>query len=858
MSFRRMLIVLILGLFSIPNAREAESILDDDVRSKMTTGDCYVASGEQAGDTLRYVFWDYILVHSNLNKSRCVVLDNLPFSGYYKVSVIAMYSENLNEDMEEYQFVVDDDTAGVFDADGNYRGVVVPDQNSPDPDVKRTGVEVARKKIIKPKDDYIYVRNDHGYVYFDKDISSLHFLAGAQFVAGGQHDAVGFYAVEVIPPPHVIKEPPFTAGTSNTIEWKPLTDGVVTQEVYKFDNTSLAKSPSRMPLQHTTTTQGSDFTAKFEGLLDKHEYGYFVEALLTNGQTVRSCTTYSTQDASPPSAVKIGSISSFANKDVTIMWNAAVDDGSGVHYYLIVRSEDNGDAKVAVIDTVWVKDRCDAGENFDYCITDEIADVAVPNKVFTYRIDAVDNVGNVSSGIESDIVMQVPPPGLITDPPLVDGQYYKGATITLVADINSLTQPEYHEILFQIARDNQDFFDTETGPDKHFFETTWISISTNDTVVVAEIDLTNGGQNDLNFINGHNYYCRAQLRDLQKNYSAWSTVLRVVPDCFKPSDVSSLTATTVVNEDETDGFIEVKWQGVRDFVSGVDSFYVYRKTSVTDTFTFVDATADSFYHDSFESIGRNGLITYKIGSVDNVGNSRGTRDKKFTESNFQASAFSRTALTCTIIAKDPSVVDGIETTENPDITLRCNFKHFDQQDSIKFVLQLNDVEGGILKLDYGSKDKLSYTLPEPPDSVSLDIFLYKIRVKALFPNKSVSIWSEPAYIQYHFRDGSSQNVLVRDHELMTANYPNPFNPSTSIFYTIEYDSQVAVEIYNVQGQKIKILTNEFKNKGEHSVLWNGDNEAGRAVSSGIYYYKIQFEDANKQSKSIVKRMLLIK
>ena len=92
----------------------------------------------------------------------------------------------------------------------------------------------------------------------------------------------------------------------------------------------------------------------------------------------------------------------------------------------------------------------------------------------------------------------------------------------------------------------------------------------------------------------------------------------------------------------------------------------------------------------------------------------------------------------------------------------------------------------------------------------------------------------------------------------TVNHPNPFNPSTTIMYSLNDDSYVTVEIYNIQGRRIKTLTNEFKTKGTHSVLWNGDNNAGVAVSSGIYYYKINVEGQDMKRHSVVKRMLLMK
>lgn len=70
------------------------------------------------------------------------------------------------------------------------------------------------------------------------------------------------------------------------------------------------------------------------------------------------------------------------------------------------------------------------------------------------------------------------------------------------------------------------------------------------------------------------------------------------------------------------------------------------------------------------------------------------------------------------------------------------------------------------------------------------------------------------------------------------NYPNPFNPETTIHYTITKQSPVKVEIFDVKGQRITTLINQFQNPGPKSVLWNGQNHQGKKVSSGIYFYKI--------------------
>ena len=80
------------------------------------------------------------------------------------------------------------------------------------------------------------------------------------------------------------------------------------------------------------------------------------------------------------------------------------------------------------------------------------------------------------------------------------------------------------------------------------------------------------------------------------------------------------------------------------------------------------------------------------------------------------------------------------------------------------------------------------------------------------------------------------------------NYPNPFNPSTTIEFNLPEATQVRIDIFNVMGQKVETIINKDMNAGSHKVEWNASG-----VASGIYYYKVQANGVQE-----VKRMILIK
>ncbi|MDP7609581.1 MAG: T9SS type A sorting domain-containing protein, partial [Candidatus Marinimicrobia bacterium] len=70
------------------------------------------------------------------------------------------------------------------------------------------------------------------------------------------------------------------------------------------------------------------------------------------------------------------------------------------------------------------------------------------------------------------------------------------------------------------------------------------------------------------------------------------------------------------------------------------------------------------------------------------------------------------------------------------------------------------------------------------------------------------------------------------------NYPNPFNPSTTIQYHLNQKSTVNISVYNLSGQEIRQLADSNLDPGQHSVSWDGKDEKGVAVGSGMYFYRL--------------------
>ncbi len=114
--------------------------------------------------------------------------------------------------------------------------------------------------------------------------------------------------------------------------------------------------------------------------------------------------------------------------------------------------------------------------------------------------------------------------------------------------------------------------------------------------------------------------------------------------------------------------------------------------------------------------------------------------------------------------------------------------------------------------------------------------------------------SGTAYIFHNDELGLEEEVIPHSTPQLS-NYPNPFNPSTTISFNLQEEGEIKLEIYNIKGQKVKTLI-AFPNGGlgtRDSVTWNGTDENNQPVSSGIYFYKL---NVNGKTEAVKKCLLL--
>ncbi|MCK4695612.1 MAG: T9SS type A sorting domain-containing protein [Candidatus Cloacimonetes bacterium] len=136
---------------------------------------------------------------------------------------------------------------------------------------------------------------------------------------------------------------------------------------------------------------------------------------------------------------------------------------------------------------------------------------------------------------------------------------------------------------------------------------------------------------------------------------------------------------------------------------------------------------------------------------------------------------------------------------------------------------------------------------------SSDLFVAGISIADTF------LYSTDGFLsKFHLENSSVNNNSISSDDIFNINnFPNPFNPETTISFDIAQTSSfVTLVIYNIKGQKVKTLINDSASQlsaGQHSVTWNGTDDNNKPVSSGIYFCKLKAGDFQK-----VKKMVLIK
>ena len=108
------------------------------------------------------------------------------------------------------------------------------------------------------------------------------------------------------------------------------------------------------------------------------------------------------------------------------------------------------------------------------------------------------------------------------------------------------------------------------------------------------------------------------------------------------------------------------------------------------------------------------------------------------------------------------------------------------------------------------------------------------------------------YLKYkHVNSDTLQAAIKPIAWSLSQNYPNPFNPSTTIRFSLLSSSYVTLEVFNILGQKVRTLVNEDLTAGYKQINWDGTNQNGQPVSSGIYFYRLKTDSFSETKKMVL-------
>jgi hypothetical protein len=144
----------------------------------------------------------------------------------------------------------------------------------------------------------------------------------------------------------------------------------------------------------------------------------------------------------------------------------------------------------------------------------------------------------------------------------------------------------------------------------------------------------------------------------------------------------------------------------------------------------------------------------------------------------------------------------------------------------------------------------------PPQQISVDTVWDPINTSAYFGLIDGLTEFKPAVVRTPMtilRNAVDGEEPIPFNYVLKQNYPNPFNPETNIEYALPKESDVSLTVYNLLGQTVRTLISEKVAAGAHTAHWDGRNENGENVPSGIYFYKLYTPEFSQTNKMVLLR-----
>lgn len=585
------------------------------------------------------------------------------------------------------------------------------------------------------------------------------------------------------------------------------------QDIYYFNSENPLKMQKLPPIDQLADTTLYSFTIRAQKIISSDTLNFYSPFL------------YYKLDRQPPSLISIDSIYSLRNNNsCTLRWHGGVDQ-SYIQEYRIYRNNSLIHSEKATTNDTHKTEDEDKYEYIDITLQN--------NKIYHYNIEAVDIAGNSGPSVFSPKIKLAPNYEMSKwydyEKPNSNFPKFYSKRDSNTIEIND---PESgYQVKFLAARFDSIYLDNPPLVDSLYTESPWKVKNFHDFLLTGKgiwfYRVITADKNKINFF---------------KSKIKWAETDMQAPPKIDSIIVGTYRDTTL---NGNIGRIRVNWNHVSDEGSGVTSHIVTNinidtNGQIKDSINvpLPDPLINVIW-DDFDLMPTS-QVEYKIQAVDGVGligEPNKNRVKKLL---------------------GPIIKWGIG---NPSTTRNFAYIYYDFDNNTPIVdnfltsihyIGKNDstfIEEPSCKVD---KEKIKVTFNNPG--------LYKIRIGVKYKGEKFYAWSNLIKIEkINKTEVNNNNSEVIDSCNLFQNSPNPCNNRTKIIYNLNQSSNVNLSIYNMKGQRIYILTQEYKPTGKHVIYWNCDYKSGNPVPSGIYFYNIK---ATSKDGTLIlnknKKMLIIK